>query len=102
MYERQLQAALGQAPDVPVLVFDEIESGIGARLGEALGSVLRRLAEGRQVVVVTHLAPVAAFAQAHLRVAKRVEAIEGTGVDSAPPLHGYVTTKPKPTIRCSR
>lgn len=67
-----LQSALGQALDVPVLVFDEIESGIGARLGEALGSVLRRLADGRQVLVVTHLAPVAAFARAHLRVEKRV------------------------------
>lgn len=33
----------------------------------------------------------------HMRVAKRVEAIEGTGVESAPPLHGYVSTKPKPT-----
>lgn len=33
----------------------------------------------------------------HVRVAKRVEAIEGTGVESAPALHGYVTTKPKPT-----
>jgi len=33
----------------------------------------------------------------HARVAKKVEAIEGTGVESAPPLHGYVTTKPKPT-----
>ena len=32
-----------------------------------------------------------------VRVAKRVEAIEGTNVESAPPLHGYVTTKPKPT-----
>lgn len=32
-----------------------------------------------------------------VRIAKRVEAIEGTAVDSAPPLHGYVTTKPKPT-----
>jgi len=32
-----------------------------------------------------------------VRIAKRVEAIEGTGVESAPPLHGYVTTKPKPT-----
>jgi Ca-activated chloride channel homolog len=32
----------------------------------------------------------------HVRVAKRVEAIEGTAVESAPPLHGYVTTKPKP------
>jgi hypothetical protein len=33
----------------------------------------------------------------HVRVAKRVEAIEGTNVENAPPLHGYVTTKPKPT-----
>lgn len=33
----------------------------------------------------------------HVRVNKRVEAIEGTGVDNAPPLHGYVSTKPKPT-----
>ncbi len=33
----------------------------------------------------------------HVRVAKRVEAIEGVNIESAPPLHGYVTTKPKPT-----
>lgn len=33
----------------------------------------------------------------HVRVAKKVEAIEGTSVETAPPLHGYVTTKPKPT-----
>jgi hypothetical protein len=33
----------------------------------------------------------------HVRVAKKVEAIEGTAVETAPPLHGYVTTKPKPT-----
>jgi uncharacterized membrane protein len=33
----------------------------------------------------------------HVRIAKKVEAIEGTNVESAPPLHGYVTTKPKPT-----
>jgi Ca-activated chloride channel homolog len=33
----------------------------------------------------------------HVRIAKRVEAIEGTGVETAPALHGYVTTKPKPT-----
>jgi Mg-chelatase subunit ChlD len=33
----------------------------------------------------------------HVRIAKRVEAIEGTNVENAPPLHGYVTTKPKPT-----
>jgi Mg-chelatase subunit ChlD len=33
----------------------------------------------------------------HVRIAKRVEMIEGTNVENAPPLHGYVTTKPKPT-----
>jgi len=33
----------------------------------------------------------------HVRIAKKVEAIEGTNVENAPPLHGYVTTKPKPT-----
>ncbi|HEY0192022.1 MAG TPA: VWA domain-containing protein [Kofleriaceae bacterium] len=33
----------------------------------------------------------------HVRIAKKVEAIEGTGVENAPPLHGYVSTKPKPT-----
>src|SRR5262249_57594341 len=33
----------------------------------------------------------------HVRIAKRVEAIEGTTVENPPPLHGYVTTNPKPT-----
>jgi DNA repair protein RecN (Recombination protein N) len=54
----------------PVLVFDEIDAGVGARLGGALASVLARLAEGRTVVAVTHTAQIAASAAHHYRVAK--------------------------------
>jgi len=63
-----LHAAAGS--DVPTLVFDEVDAGLGGRTGRAVGEVLARLARGRQVLVVTHLAQVAAFADRHLRVDK--------------------------------
>lgn len=56
--------------DVPVLAFDEVDAGIGGRTARAVGSLLRRLSERHQVMVVTHLPQVAAFADAHYRVAK--------------------------------
>jgi DNA repair protein RecN (Recombination protein N) len=63
-----LHAAAGS--DVPTLVFDEVDAGLGGRTGRAVGEVLARLARDRQVLVVTHLAQVAAFADHHLRVDK--------------------------------
>ncbi|MFN2321915.1 MAG: DNA repair protein RecN [Trueperaceae bacterium] len=63
-----LHAAAGSS--VPTLVFDEVDAGLGGRTGRAVGRVLAGLATGRQVVVVTHLAQVAAFADRHLRVDK--------------------------------
>jgi len=63
-----LHAAAGSA--VTTLVFDEVDAGLGGRSGRAVGEVLARLAQGRQVLVVTHLAQVAAFADRHLRVDK--------------------------------
>ncbi len=68
-----LHAALGDVLDIPLLVFDEIESGIGARLGESVGRTLREIARGRQVIAVTHLPQVAAYAAHHVRIAKRTE-----------------------------
>lgn len=65
-----LKSVLGAADTVPVLVFDEIDAGIGGATALAVGRRLKELAVGRQVLVVTHLAQVAAFADAHLVVEK--------------------------------
>ena len=58
----------------PTLVFDEVDAGLGGRTGRAVGAMLAQLARGRQVLVVTHLAQVAAFADHHLRVDKHENA----------------------------
>ena len=62
-----LEAGLGGK----VAVFDEVDAGIGGRVAYVLAKKLRRLARGRQVLCVTHLAPVAAAAARHLGVRKR-------------------------------
>jgi len=58
---------------VPTLIFDEVDAGIGGRTAEVIGRELRRLAEHRQVLCVTHLAQVAAQAGQHFAVNKRTE-----------------------------
>ncbi len=63
-----LKGVLGRADDVDVLVFDEVDAGIGGRTALAVGRRLAQLARTHQVLVVTHLAQVAAFADAHLTV----------------------------------
>lgn len=65
-----LKSVLGAADVVPVLVFDEIDVGIGGATALAVGRRLASLARRHQVVVVTHLAQVAAFADSHLVVEK--------------------------------
>ncbi len=63
-----LRSVLSEAP--PVLVFDEVDAGIGGQAGFAVGRSLSNLGDRHQVLVVTHLAQVAAFADAHLAVEK--------------------------------
>jgi DNA repair protein RecN (Recombination protein N) len=53
-----------------LLVFDEIDAGIGGHTARAVGSQLRALAAGRQVLCITHLPQVAAHAERHFRIAK--------------------------------
>jgi DNA repair protein RecN (Recombination protein N) len=55
-----------------VLVFDEVDAGIGGRVAEIVGRLLRELGEGRQSLCVTHLPQVAAGARWQYRVAKQV------------------------------
>jgi DNA repair protein RecN (Recombination protein N) len=52
------------------LVFDEVDSGIGGRVADAIGEKLRELAQIHQVICVTHLPQIASFAPAHYRVDK--------------------------------
>ena len=66
------KTVLAAADDVPVLVFDEVDAGIGGRVADVVGQKLAASATGRQVLCVTHLAPIAAYAGQHLLVEKRV------------------------------
>lgn len=65
-----LKGVLGAADDVPVLVFDEVDAGIGGLTATAVGRRLKELAARHQVLVVTHLAQVAVFADRHIVVEK--------------------------------
>lgn len=56
--------------DQPVMIFDEVDQGVGGAVAEAVGRRLRRLAGGAQVVVVTHSPQVAAMGEAHWKVGK--------------------------------
>jgi DNA repair protein RecN (Recombination protein N) len=52
------------------LVFDEVDAGVGGQTARAVGERLRRLAEGRQVVCITHLPQIASLAERHFRIEK--------------------------------
>ena len=57
-----VKLALAAADRVPTLVFDEIDTGVGGRLGAAIGRKLAELAQHHQVICVTHLPQVASYA----------------------------------------
>jgi DNA repair protein RecN (Recombination protein N) len=68
-----IKNVLAQADKVPTLIFDEIDQGIGGRVGNIVGRKLWELAKRHQVLCVTHLAQLAAFGEQHLRVMKQVK-----------------------------
>jgi DNA repair protein RecN (Recombination protein N) len=77
---------LADAGGARTLVFDEFDAGIGGQTARAVGERLRALAEGRQVICITHLPQIASLAERHFRIAKdaatdvartSVEALDG-------------------------
>ncbi|MGI8688088.1 MAG: DNA repair protein RecN, partial [Thermomicrobiales bacterium] len=66
-----LKSVLAAADATPTLVFDEVDVGIGGRSGQVVGETLAALARTHQVLCITHLAQVAAFADGHFRIIKR-------------------------------
>jgi DNA repair protein RecN (Recombination protein N) len=65
-----IEQVLAAADETPTLVFDEVDSGIGGRSADPVGRSLWRLGRDHQVLCVTHLAQVAAHADAHLHISK--------------------------------
>ncbi len=83
-----IQVLMGGRAGIPTLVFDEVDAGIGGRVAEIVGGLLAELSRRQQVLCVTHLPQVAAFARHQLRVAKQagprgtlatVEPLDGDG-----------------------
>ena len=68
-----IEVVFAGADPVPTLVFDEVDAGVGGKAAVEVGLRLARLARTAQVLVVTHLPQVAAFADRHLRVQKSSE-----------------------------
>jgi DNA repair protein RecN (Recombination protein N) len=66
-----IEVVLAHSDPVPTLVFDEVDAGVGGRAAVEIGRRLARLAASHQVIVVTHLPQVAAFADRHLVVDKQ-------------------------------
>ena len=68
-----LKSNIAPTPYPRTLVFDEIDTGIGGRVADAVGVRLKRLAKSNQVICVTHQAQIARYADVHLQVVKTVQ-----------------------------
>lgn len=66
-----IQVITAQSSRIPTLIFDEVDVGIGGRVAEIVGRLLRELGDHRQVICVTHLPQVAALGHHHLQVSKQ-------------------------------
>jgi len=72
-----LKSALAQSDRTPVLIFDEIDTGVSGRIGQAVGLSLKKLSKRHQVIAITHLPQIAGLADTHFAVEK-VEAHKKT------------------------
>ena len=67
-----LKTVLVQVDEIPTLLFDEIDSGIGGKVADVVGKKLKELSAASQVICITHLPQIARFANRHFRVDKQV------------------------------
>lgn len=68
-----IKSVLADADELPVLIFDEVDAGISGKIAQIVGKNIFDLSKYHQIICVTHLPQIAAFASAHYRVAKRTE-----------------------------
>lgn len=67
-----LKSILSRVDEVPTLVFDEIDVGVGGRAGQVVGQKLWAMTENHQVLCISHLSQVAAFADSHFSISKEI------------------------------
>jgi len=67
-----LKSILSKADKIPTMIFDEIDSGVGARLGEIIANKLSKISHNHQVIAVTHLPQIACKANLHLYISKYI------------------------------
>jgi DNA repair protein RecN (Recombination protein N) len=68
-----LKTVLSRADQTPLLIFDEIDQGIGGRVGATVGQKLWGLSANHQVVCITHLPQLAGYGDAHFKVSKQID-----------------------------
>jgi DNA repair protein RecN (Recombination protein N) len=83
-----LKSILSRVDSVPTLVFDEIDVGVGGRAGQVVGQKLWGITSNHQVLCITHLPQVAAFADTHYAISKDVIESEQAGT-----LHTYTRVR---------
>ena len=66
-----LKALLAEKSKLPTIIFDEIDTGVSGRIADAMGEIIRTLAENMQVVAITHLPQVASKGESHFVVYKQ-------------------------------
>ncbi len=68
-----LKTVLADSDNIPTLIFDEIDTGVGARTAPSVADLLNRLSQSKQVLCISHLAPIAGLGDWHFQVSKSVE-----------------------------
>ena len=86
-----LKTVLAAQDDIPVVVFDEVDANVGGETAHAVGQKMREIGKRRQVLCITHLAPVAASADGHFVVTKSGK--EGRTVTEIASLEGESRTE---------
>jgi len=68
-----IKTVLSDVDEVPILIFDEIDTGISGKAGNAVGEKLKTISKNHQVIIVTHLASIAAKGDSNYYIYKEVE-----------------------------
>ncbi len=68
-----LKTLLSDVDKIPTVVFDEVDTGIGGRIAEAVGELLATVSQRHQIICITHLPQISVFADYHMLVQKEIK-----------------------------